>query len=113
MNRNIALCVVLSIVTLGIYELYWVYMLNDEIAKEAGRPPIISGGLLILLTLVTCGIYFIYWCYKQGEAIDAIQANHGQGGGNNAVVYLLLGLFTGGIITCALAQNEMNKYVSA
>lgn len=113
MNRNIALYVVLCIVTLGIFVFYWAYKLNEEIAREAGRPPIISGGLLILLSIVTFGIFFIYWCYKQGEAIDTIQANHGQGGGNNAVIYLLLGLFTGGIITCALAQNELNKYVSA
>ena len=89
MNRNIGLCIVYSIITLGIYSFYWMYKLNEETAAEAGREPTVSGGLLILLTIVTCGIYFLYWCYKQGEAIDAIQANHGQGGGNNAVERML------------------------
>lgn len=110
MNRSIAISILLSIVTLGIYGIYWMYKLNDEVAAEAGKPPIISGGLLILLSIVTFGIYLLYWCYKQGEFIDQIQVNHGQMASNQAVLYLLLGLLTGGIITCALLQNEMNKY---
>ena len=34
MNRNIALYVVLCIVTLGIFVFYWAYKLNEEIARE-------------------------------------------------------------------------------
>lgn len=30
-NRNLALCVILSIVTCGIYGIYWMIMLNDEV----------------------------------------------------------------------------------
>ena len=29
MNKNIVLCVILSIITCGIYGLYWLYTLNE------------------------------------------------------------------------------------
>ncbi len=113
MNRNIALCVVLSIVTLGIYEIYWCYKMNDEIAAVAGKPPIVSGGTFILLTIVTCGIYYLYWCYKQGEYMTEALSARGQVAGNLSTLYLLLAFFTGGIIASALMQNDLNKFYPA
>lgn len=112
MNRNIGLCIVYSIITLGIYSFYWMYKLNEETAAEAGREPTVSGGLLILLTIVTCGIYFLYWCYKQGEYMTDIYTKHGQQANNPGTLYLILGLFTF-IIALVLIQNDLNKFVPA
>lgn len=108
MNRNIALCIVLSIVTCGIYGLYWMIKLNDETIQLSGQGGT-SGGMVILLTLVTCGIYGFYWSYKLGERIDIMAANNGMPGGNHSIMFLILSLVGLGVINYAIAQSEINK----
>ena len=70
-NRNVALYIVLSIVTCGIFALYWFVCIADD-ANTLSNNKGTSGGVALLLTLVTCGIYGIYWAYKLGESLDAI-----------------------------------------
>ena len=68
--RNIAIAIILTIVTCGIYGIYWFIVLTNETNEAACEPNGTSGGIAFLLTLVTCGIYGFYWAYKQGEKID-------------------------------------------
>ena len=35
--RNIALCIILSIITFGIYGIYWMIKINDEVNTLAGE----------------------------------------------------------------------------
>lgn len=107
-NRNIALCIILSLVTCGIYGLYWFVCLTNDtntVANEEGT----SGGLALVLTIVTCGIYGLYWAYKCGEKLDTAKTNRGLPAANGGILYLILCLFGLGIIVYALIQNELNK----
>ena len=110
-KRNIALCIVLSIVTCGIYGIYWMIVLANETNVASGHAQDgTSGGIVFLLTLVTCGIYGIYWAYKQGEKINEAKAMRNMPSDSNAgVLYLILEIFGLGIIAYALMQNELNK----
>ena len=36
--RSVGMCVVLSIITCGIYGIYWYYCLNEDINEVTGRP---------------------------------------------------------------------------
>ena len=65
-QRNIAVSIILTIVTCGIYGLVWMAMLNDELSAVSGRPNATSGGMVVLFSIITCGIYGIYWAYKMG-----------------------------------------------
>lgn len=68
-QRNIAVSIILTIVTCGIYGIVWFVMLNDEIrnaSKDYGMP---SGGVAFLLTIVTCGIYGIYGHIKWAKPL--------------------------------------------
>ncbi len=107
-ERNIALCIVLSIVTCGIYGLYWYVTLADGLNQAVGVEDT-SGGMVLLFTIITCGIYGLYWCYKAGEKVDTIRQRRGEGGSNNGIVYLILTFIGLGIVTYALIQNELNK----
>lgn len=108
-DRNIATCIILTIVTCGIYGIYWFIVLTDEIGREAGDSSI-SGGVAFLLTLVTCNIYGIYWAYKMGQLLDDAKRRRGiQVGSDMAVVYLILQIFGFGIVNNALMQSELNK----
>lgn len=100
-QRNVVTCILLTIVTCGIYGIYWVYALNNDVARMNNDPE--DGGTVLLLSLITCGIYYIIWQYKMGEKIE--QA----GGKNDGVVYLILAIFSLSIVSSALMQTEINN----
>lgn len=109
--RNVAVCIILSIVTCGIYALYWLIKLNDEANALAEVQAPTSGGLVIVLTIVTCGIYGLYWNYKQGERIDVAKTARGIPSSNSGILYLILSVVGLSIISYALMQNEINQLV--
>ena len=106
-NRSLALAIILSIVTCGIYTLYWLYTLNEDMGAISGRKEMDSG-LVILLTIVTCGIYGFIWNYQQGDKIDQLKMRNGISSSNTNIVYLVLAIFGFSIVNYALMQNEIN-----
>lgn len=86
-QRNIALCIVFSIITFGIYALYWFVCLTNDANQESGQTDATSGGVALLLTIVTCNIYGWFWAYKMGEKIDAIKTKNGQQQGYDQNAY--------------------------
>ncbi len=103
-QRNIALCIILSFVTCGIYALYWFICLNNDVNTVAKVEDGTSGGMALVLSLVTCGIYALYWTYKQGEKLDSVR-----GTSNSGIIYLVLTIFGLGIVAYALQQDALNK----
>ena len=109
-QRNVALCIIFSIITCGIYGLYWLYKLNNEINELAGEPNATSGGLVIVFTVITCGIYGWYWNYKMGERVDKIKKT---GSGSNKILFIVLALFGLCIVNYAIMQDTINDSVGA
>ena len=104
-ERNIALCIVLSIITCGIYGLYWLYNINNDMCSITPDDPFQpNGGMVILLSIVTCGIYAIFWMYKMGQKMDDIKGD----GSNNTVMFLVLTILGLGIVCYCIMQNELN-----
>lgn len=111
-RRSIAMCIILSLVTCGIYGIYWFVVLTDDantLLPDNKGLNNTSGGVAFLLSLVTCGIYGLYWAYKQGEKIDEVKTARGIMSSNSGIIYLLLTIFGFGIIAEALMQNELNS----
>ena len=107
-QRSIATCIILSLVTCGIYSIYWFICLTDE-SNVASKTDGTSGIMALLLTLVTCRIYGIFWYYKQGEKIEKAKAQRGMIQGSSHITYLLLGIFGLGIVAYALMQDSLNQ----
>ena len=105
-TRKIPLCIIFTLITCGIYGIYWMIKLNDEINQVSGEVNGTTGGMVFLFSLITCGIYGIYWAYKMGERVDRIK---GQPNGNTAILYLVLCIVGFGIINYALMQDTLNK----
>lgn len=110
-ERSIAVAIILSIVTCGIYAIYWFIVLTDDAKIESGDSSAPSGGIAFLLSLVTCGIYGLYWAYKMGKTIAVAESKNGIPGEDNSVLYLILQLVGLGIINYALMQNSLNTIV--
>ena len=111
-ERNIVTCILLSIVTCGIYGIVWFIQLTDDAAR-ANNNPNFSGGTSFLLTLVTCGIYSIYWSYKMGKEIYNAKVSRNMPASDQSVLYLVLSLFGLGIVNYCLIQNDLNDLAKA
>ena len=109
-RRDIAISIVLSIITIGIYALYWMYQVAEDTNALTGRQWPVSSGIVILLTIVTFGIYGIYWYYMAGQALDEhiVRTENGMSG-SRGVVYLVLSIFGLSIVALALIQNDLNQ----
>lgn len=103
-KRGIPLAIILSIVTCGIYTIYWQIKLTDEMNTLLNKPNATSGLMAFIYTIITCGIYFLYWLYKMGDNVDALKGKSGDTG----ILYLVLGLLCLGLIPMALAQDAIN-----
>lgn len=111
-KRNIGVSILLSIITCGIYALYWFVVLTDESNYASNHTADgTSGGVSLLLNIVTCGIYGIYWGYKLGERVEEAKALRNiPSDSSTNILYLILCIFGLQIIVYALAQNELNKF---
>ena len=108
-NRNIVVCILLTIITCGIYGIFWmINMANDlnTVSKQQDT----SGGMVFLFSLITCGIYGLFWIYKAGNKLEIAANNHGLPAKNQSVIFLILSLVGLGIISYCLIQNELNNY---
>lgn len=112
-ERSVAVCIILSIVTCGIYGIYWMYTIADGFFQTQTEENVsTSPGVTILLCIVTCGIYTFYCYYKWGRASAEIAAHYGQNDSDKAILYLLLSIFGLGIINMALIQSDFNEWLS-
>lgn len=107
-KRSVGLAVVLSLVTCGIYAIYWFVVLTNEVGKLSGDEGF-TGGKHFLLTLVTCGIWSYVWSYQVGKHVSEAQRQRGFMTSDNSVLYLVLTFFGLGIVTYALVQSDVNK----
>lgn len=110
-QRSVPVCIILSLITCGIYSLYWMVVMTDDVNRLSGRQRP-SGGTALLLTIVTCGIYGIYWAYQMGEALYNAKAQRGIPGSSNGVLYLILEIVFA-IAGWCLMQDEINKLIVA
>lgn len=107
-KRDIAVSVILTILTCGIYGIVWFISLTEDVG-EASNDHSISGGVAFLLSIVTCGIYSIYWSYMMGKKMYDAKVNRGMRASDNSVLYLILNIFGLGIVNYCLLQSELNE----
>ena len=102
-----AVILLLSLVTFGIYYLFYIYRVSQETQEFLGEQDT-SPGLEVLLTLVTCGLYNFYWDYKMGQKIAKMQERVGLRVVDNSALYLILDLFQVGLFNSMIQQGYLN-----
>lgn len=97
-DRSIIKYILLSLVTCGIYSLWFIYDLAKDVNTMCEGDGKKTAGLvkMLLLTLITCGIYGVYWwisiadrMYMNGSRYDADIPYKG----SSVMLWYLLGLF--------------------
>lgn len=122
-ERNIFWAFALSIVTMGLYALYWISRLHTEtyaLCAETGRsyssperqPSPIT---VIILSIVTVGLYLVWWTYQQGKLFRDEARRRGSNEADTCPslypVLQLVSYLTGfsGVIGLALMQDRINQ----
>ena len=110
-QRNIVVAIILSVVTMGIYGIYWFVKMTDETNQMVDQPAA-SGVMAFLFSILTCGIYTFYWNYKMGKKVYEIQLKNNQPASDNSILYLVLSLVGLSIVNWCLIQSELNKHAT-
>jgi len=106
-RRDIVTSIILSIITCGIYGIFWFISITDD-ARVVSGDDRLSGGKCFLLTLITCGIYGFYWAYLMGKAMMQAKAKNDMPADDNAMLYVILQIFGLGIVIYCLVQSDLN-----
>ena len=111
-ERSVVTAIILTFVTCGLYGIFWMISLNDDVRTLTQRRDLTSGGVVVLLTILTCGIYSLYWAYKMGKTVTEYRRDKNIYTDDSAVLYLILSLFGLGIVVYALLQTNINELVN-
>ncbi len=79
-SRNFVKTLLLSVVTLGIYGIYWFYMFTEDIHTLVKRKTTPNYLIVILLSIVTLGIYGCYYMYKITASLNEAKDQRQMGG---------------------------------
>lgn len=109
-KRNVALDLVFSFLTCGLYTLYLINEVDKEVNFLTGLE-LNSPSSDVLFTVITCGLYGIYWYYKVGRQVENLIYNVGLRPMSISILNLVLALFGFGIISMAITQSEINHVI--
>jgi hypothetical protein len=107
--RSPGLVILLSIVTCGIYHIYWYFATLGEL-RDAGHSPTGNAPWVdFLIAVITLGLYGLYVDYRLGKEIVEMQAQRGLRENDTSLLALLLDLLGLGVVASGLQQNELNR----
>ncbi len=107
-KRNYLMCVLLTILTLGLYGFYWLVQITDTVNELAKPDKKTSGIKSLLFELITCGIYIYFWSWKIGTVLDQERSKAGLSPKNLKLLFLILTFFAWPV-SMALMQKEINE----
>ena len=109
---NIALYLVLTLLTLGLFNLYWNWRQMQACNEFLDRHEF-NWALWLLLSILTCGLYHLYYQYQMGAAIVEIQRNWGTAVTQDLPVLSVVAAVIGfGVVADCIHQHELNKLVA-
>jgi len=102
-NRNIVTCIILTVITCGIYGIYWAICLaRDSVSvKDPADSAVLE--IVLFLFLPFLGFFLAEQKFAQGCAAQGIPHK------DNSVLYLILGLVGLGIVNYCMMQNDLNQ----
>ena len=108
MVRSPITVILLSIITCGIYEIYWLFKVSGEVNNALGEERI-SAPLYFLLGLLCFPLIFV-GMYKLDIGILDIRSRIGLPANKNFVLWLILSFFGVGVIVFQYqVQSQLNE----
>lgn len=102
-SRNIVASVIFSLITCGIYGIYWAIMLAREAVSVKDEKDDGVLEIILMLFLPFIGFYLAEKKLAEGCAEKGIAHK------DNSIIYLILGLVGLGIVNFCMLQSDLNK----
>ncbi len=106
-NRNIVTCILLSIVTCGIYGIIWIVKAVGEAVKVKDATDSAALEIILCLFFPFLGFFLAEKKFAEGCQMRGIPHS------DNSIIYLVLGIFGLSIVSLGLMQSELNKISDA
>ncbi|MDD4816819.1 MAG: DUF4234 domain-containing protein [Victivallaceae bacterium] len=106
MHRPVAMVLIFTVITCGLYWLFWAYTTRCEIKQYLGDQSINPG--LDVLLMIICFPYCYYWFYKYSKEIAAAEEKAGIAATDNSLVNLFLAVFGLSLIAMLIMQSQLN-----
>lgn len=101
-KRSIGVMILLSLVTFGIYAIYWQCSFQNQLKKVTGKG---FGGVgHFFMCLITFGIYSIYWNFAAGKRLVIAGSKN-----DYSILYLVLGLIGFSVVNMFVMQHQANE----
>jgi len=113
-NRHPLMVILLSIITCGIYNLYWIYTVSKEMNEFLGEediPPVVD----LLLMIFTGTLWGYVWDWRTGQKIVRMAQRVGLNYPDDPWLYLALDVLGAGpvlglgVVVTALEQSRLNE----
>lgn len=111
-NRSIVVVIILSLVTCGIYGLYWIYATAQELENEGKSGSGMSPVVLLIVCLFFPYIGYLLFGMAADQNLNNIRMQRGIPTVDNKTLYMILGFIIPIVLVC-LVQNEINKLAPA
>lgn len=107
--RSTGTCILLTVVTLGIYSLYWFYKTHDEMKRHSGDG---LGGVIALVLAIFVGIVMPFLNSHEVGKLYERQGRPKPVSAETGLWYLLLGWFflVGAIVWFVKTNRALNDY---
>ena len=108
-TTSLVISILLSIVTLGIYGIYWMYLLVKNTRSIQKDTTSCTGEMLCLLFVP---FYSLYWWCTKGEKVKEGFKEHNYASTSNGTIYLILAILGLSIVSMAIMQSDFNSLKS-
>lgn len=107
-RRSVIAVILLTLITGGIYGIYWIYVTTRDLNEFTGDY-CIKPGWTLLFGLLTCGLYMFYWWYKINDLVMAAQKKTQRPfRSDNKLLFIVLRIFGLAVINMAIVQSDLN-----
>ncbi|MDR0943687.1 MAG: DUF4234 domain-containing protein [Ruminococcus sp.] len=100
--------ILLSIVTCGIYYMYWSWQTNEEIKRLSGSVEEVSTAMLILGWF--CGPLAWYNWYKWDKSLQSVSQSSTESYNTNFIIWIVLSIFVG--VGLFMMQYQVQDYIN-
>ena len=104
-KRKVEVCILLSVLTCGLFAIYWMSLLVKNVRALKHD----YGSITVeMLCIVFLPFYAPYWWYTRGNDVKRLLEEHGCRVVSNGTLYMVLSIFGLGIVAMAIMQNDFN-----
>ena len=107
-KRSIAGVIIFSLLTCGIYAIWWTYVTCDALQRQGQKtsiPPVLTTLMMLFFSNVGGALLGL-------DADDNIKARYGMPTNDNKILWLVVGIFIP-IVVIALVQYEINMMIDS